>query len=968
MNTYSEIMDMLVEDHFDLVNEFVDMFNVTDENVMSEISPDDMKLVTKWLSDLGVDVSLFESKEDIASAVSEIYGSLEAGQEAFKKDMKDVYENVYAIVGGDKEDVYSKIDEMFNISENKADQIPEEILANAKKIYDDTGAVQHINYENGRYSISDWYDYETTVKSFGIDLYENKEDIASAVSEIYGSLEAGQKAFNDDKQDFYKEVISYVKGDKDEMFPIIDEMFNTASNLSESDMNEYYDSIDSSTDKENQDALLALLEDCNNRITPRILSDKFDSRPNDIFFVVDTILSTASSRVHDGVLIDLFKNGLENAREFLIVSASLAFAKMEKCELSSNDVVNEVFRSHGVCKQYGIDFEGLYNEYGSKTYADAHVMNLIADKYSVQAMSNSGVTSLVDIYTDEAVAVFDFNKNVATFYNPDIMSSIGLCDLSVNTHIDPTFSVVGVQEDVYDKLMDIYHNTDNNVLRIYLEGRPKEEIVMDIVGNLEPEINDILASYPEGEYETIGGIKMVMTESISDGYRSITMKPYGKYEEDKVKAVNPQMFKDVASEQIGGVSVSESTFDISKKSCVTVQDVIAEIGVQEGDALEIVKVLNDQYSVSDDQPQELKDKKEILSDLFESKSIRGVEKIWKLHESVDAPIQTYADMIVRNSSGEVLIMQRNSDCDFEPNKWGFAGGKVQVGETTEQGAIRECLEEAGIQCSEVSKIGEFVNADGSVSHYYTCISDAEVIMSDESQNFAWVSAESIPDFDLILGNTNNRFEKVLGIPVVMNESKVYSILSDLAKGDIVEIMGLISSPKRYAKTSVSRVVLDKLNDKGIVGDRATRVVDKVMKFYPATRGVFSFIDGLLESDDRVAELQDRISVLEADATASEEEKKALRMELQEIKLSKYEEEIKKLNIRLEAIEKEEKEETDVEKKDKLKEEKEAIVEKQATLSGKIEEAKKAISDFQSTINDAGGELDEFLDDPFSKIS
>lgn len=241
-------------------------------------------------------------------------------------------------------------------------------------------------------------------------------------------------------------------------------------------------------------------------------------------------------------------------------------------------------------------------------------------------------------------------------------------------------------------------------------------------------------------------------------------------------------------------------------------------------------------------------KKEALVFLMESKKLSGAEDLWKLHEGVDAPITTYADMIVYNTDGKLLLLQRNSECDFEPNKWGFAGGKVQVGEITQVGAIRECKEEAGVTVNEVDKVGEFTNPDGSVSHYYKGVTSDEVILSEESQNFIWIDPTDVVNYDLILNNCA-RFDLVVnGKTTSLNEASLTDILSSLGKGDVGEIASLIASPKKYAKASLGRIILDKLNKKGIVGDKATGVIDGLLKFYPVISTGIGFFDSLLEAE------------------------------------------------------------------------------------------------------------------------
>lgn len=141
-------------------------------------------------------------------------------------------------------------------------------------------------------------------------------------------------------------------------------------------------------------------------------------------------------------------------------------------------------------------------------------------------------------------------------------------------------------------------------------------------------------------------------------------------------------------------------------------------------------------------------------------------------ENGDAPIVTYADMLVKNPEGKILILKRNSECEFEPNKWGFPGGKVMPGETTKAGAVRECLEECGITIDpeSVEASGEIVNDDKTTSHYFTGTPTSELKLGDEHQDFAWVDTDDLDDYELILNN-KDRFKKLMSGDTVYMESQ-----------------------------------------------------------------------------------------------------------------------------------------------------------------------------------------------------
>lgn len=66
-------------------------------------------------------------------------------------------------------------------------------------------------------------------------------------------------------------------------------------------------------------------------------------------------------------------------------------------------------------------------------------------------------------------------------------------------------------------------------------------------------------------------------------------------------------------------------------------------------------------------------------------------------------------VITRELEPKVLLIQRGG----EPFKgaWAFPGGFMDMGETTEQCAIRELEEETGLQVSDVKQIGAYSKVD-----------------------------------------------------------------------------------------------------------------------------------------------------------------------------------------------------------------------------------------------------------------
>ncbi len=74
--------------------------------------------------------------------------------------------------------------------------------------------------------------------------------------------------------------------------------------------------------------------------------------------------------------------------------------------------------------------------------------------------------------------------------------------------------------------------------------------------------------------------------------------------------------------------------------------------------------------------------------------------------------------VIHDSAGRVLLIHRNTE---RLTQWELPGGKVEPGETIEQAAQREALEEIGVQVRVLSKAGETEFEDNGVHwRYHWC--------------------------------------------------------------------------------------------------------------------------------------------------------------------------------------------------------------------------------------------------------
>ncbi|MEO3775175.1 NUDIX domain-containing protein [Micromonospora sp. B9E7] len=76
----------------------------------------------------------------------------------------------------------------------------------------------------------------------------------------------------------------------------------------------------------------------------------------------------------------------------------------------------------------------------------------------------------------------------------------------------------------------------------------------------------------------------------------------------------------------------------------------------------------------------------------------GVYRAWQ-----DLAVVTYdvALVLLVDSSGAVLLQHRDANVAVSPNQWSLPGGHVEPGESPEEAARRELLEETGLTADEL---------------------------------------------------------------------------------------------------------------------------------------------------------------------------------------------------------------------------------------------------------------------------
>ncbi len=104
---------------------------------------------------------------------------------------------------------------------------------------------------------------------------------------------------------------------------------------------------------------------------------------------------------------------------------------------------------------------------------------------------------------------------------------------------------------------------------------------------------------------------------------------------------------------------------------------------------------------------------------------------------------------------KLLLMQRAAG-KSEPERWGVPAGKLEPGETKEQGARRELLEETGIVAHELTYLGALYIRKPGIDYIYHPFkvhlsSKPAVHLSDEHLAYKWVALQEVKELPLVGG-------------------------------------------------------------------------------------------------------------------------------------------------------------------------------------------------------------------------
>jgi 8-oxo-dGTP pyrophosphatase MutT (NUDIX family) len=128
------------------------------------------------------------------------------------------------------------------------------------------------------------------------------------------------------------------------------------------------------------------------------------------------------------------------------------------------------------------------------------------------------------------------------------------------------------------------------------------------------------------------------------------------------------------------------------------------------------------------------------------------------HDDPDAPAANSmvpsANVAVTNDAGELLLIRRSDN-----DNWALPGGAVDLGESLPHAAIRETMEESGIDCEITGLSGTYTDpghvllytSNGEVRQEFSIVLTARATggqptPSDETSEVRWVALDDLPSY------------------------------------------------------------------------------------------------------------------------------------------------------------------------------------------------------------------------------
>lgn len=419
--------------------------------------------------------------------------------------------------------------------------------------------------------------------------------------------------------------------------------------------------------------------------------------------------------------------------------------------------------------------------YGSKSdkplitdYAHKSPEEAFAEHYSVYSQYKNSIDKFLetgDIKHIEKQTAFKFDNSERTFgqdshhiageENQIVFQNIYAELLDNNRNLQDHIRV-GVIDPYYDNLDDINEKDVASAHIAYnkrhgVDNRTKPQPVFTIFDyqtrkhSIVKDTTDAGLHYSNKYLRRLSPTYSISKECYnllsSKGYSHDQIKNYALYQIKDQKI--PQVTDKLSSNTIRGLRyrgqvISSDTINKSKQVFAQMKKIWESEELKKAlEELNILKAMNKQeLTFKDSFTEFLKPYTDIIAEALKNKKETKKRKL-------------YADTILRNSDGEILLLQRSYQDDFMPGKWWLPGGKIEEGEDPLLAAERELFEETGIDMTKniggLSFLKKRVLDDCTIFYFEGIIdrSVPTILDNEEHINLNWFNSDRLKKLDLL---------------------------------------------------------------------------------------------------------------------------------------------------------------------------------------------------------------------------
>jgi len=162
-----------------------------------------------------------------------------------------------------------------------------------------------------------------------------------------------------------------------------------------------------------------------------------------------------------------------------------------------------------------------------------------------------------------------------------------------------------------------------------------------------------------------------------------------------------------------------------------------------------------------------------LIEYYRDYVVKPIRELLSEKRNMREPVKNkkeYADVVVRNQKGDILLLQRSYQDNFMPGKWGLPGGNIEPGESSEEAAQRELAEETCLTDIPLKYLAT-VEKDNCRIHYYEAFLDGPpfiVLDNNEHYRMEFVRPADVMAYNTILDFDSIFYNKLLPIMSTQN--------------------------------------------------------------------------------------------------------------------------------------------------------------------------------------------------------